>query len=119
MKLVINRDQAAIKGMLGGHKGMQFTLACRLVLSPEETELVERYKLESYPLTWKSFQGSRVPDDTVGSLMRGSSMTLTDVTTLVSNEDTIKNACDELPRLFEVVRTFGGDEVVEYPRTRV
>jgi hypothetical protein len=38
------------------------------------------------------------------------------VTTLVSNEEVIKEACDGLPTLFEVVRTFGGEEVVEYPR---
>jgi hypothetical protein len=116
MKLVINRDQAAIKGMLGGHKGMQFTLAYRLVLSEEEAQLVEQYKLHEYPLTWRTMQGTRIPASTVGSLMSGNSETLTDVTALVGNEEAIKGACDQLPQLFEIVRTFGGGEVIEYPR---
>lgn len=116
VQLVIKRDQAAIKGMLGGHKGMQFTLAYQLFLTPEESELVEQYKLGDYPVTWKTMQGTRVPGDTIGSMLRGSSETLTDVTTLVGNENTIKDACDSLPTLFEIVRTFGGQEVVEYPR---
>jgi hypothetical protein len=117
LKLVIKRNQEAMKGMLGGNKGVQFTLSCRLDLTPEETQLVERYKLEHYPLTWTNSQNGRVPGDTIGSLVRGSAETLTDVTTLVGNENTIKNACDALPELFEVVRTFGGEEVVEYPRS--
>jgi hypothetical protein len=49
-------------------------------------------------------------------MMVGRSQTLTDVTTLIGNEETVKNACDALPQLFEVVRTFGGNEVIEYPR---
>ena len=116
MKLVIQRNQAAIKGMLGGHKGMQFTLACRLVLTPDEAELVEQYKLAEYPVTWRTFEGTQIPGETLASLVSGSTQTLTDVTTLVANEKVIKEACDSLPVLFEVVRTFGGEETIEYPR---
>lgn len=116
MKLVIRRSQADVKGILGGHKGVNFTLGYRLDFTPEETELVRRYNLESYPLTWTSLQGTRVPDDTIGRLVQGRSQTLTDVTTLVQNEEIVKNACDQLPTLLDVVRSFGGEEVVEYPR---
>jgi hypothetical protein len=28
----------------------------------------------------------------------------------------VKNACDHLPVLFEIARTFGGEEVIDYPR---
>jgi hypothetical protein len=31
----------------------------------------------------------------------------------------VKDACDALPDLFMVVRTFGGDEVIDYPRPQV
>jgi hypothetical protein len=116
MRLVISRNQQAMKGMLGGHKGVQFTLAYRLELTSEETELVRTYKLEEYPLTFRSFQGQQAADDTVANMVGGRSQTLTDVTTLIRNETIIKDACDQLPQLFDVVRTFGGDEVVEYPR---
>lgn len=104
------------QGMLGGHKGVSFTLAYRLVLTPEETELVARYKLGEYPVTWRSLQGQRTPDDTIQNMTAGRSQTLSDVTTLLNNENIVKDACDSLPTLFEVVRTFGGDETIDYPR---
>ena len=116
MKLIINRSQQAVKGMLGGHKGMSFTLSYRLQLTPDEQELVNDYKLMDYPLTWTSVRGERMPDDTVGRLVGGRSQTLGDVKTLLQNEEIVKAACDELTTLFDVVRTFGGDEVIEYPR---
>lgn len=34
----------------------------------------------------------------------------------MKNESIVKDACDSLPTLFEVVRTFGGEEVIDYPR---
>lgn len=117
MKLIINRSQTEKKGMLGGHKGVAFTLRYRLELTPDEQALVEKYKLEYYPLTWKATpSGERQPDDTIASLTLGSAQTLTDVTTLLNNEEIVKKACDSLPPLFEVARSFGGDEVIEYPR---
>lgn len=118
MELHVRRDQQAVKGMLGGDKGVSFTLSYQLVLSDEEAKLVEKYKLSNYPLTWRSVQGTRVSDDTIASMVRGVSTTLQDVTTLVKNEDVVKDACDVLPVLFDVVRTFGGSEVIKYPRSR-
>ena len=117
MKLVVNRSQAAVKGMLGGHKGVTFTLNYRLELSPDETGLVDEYKLHDYPLTWNTMDGRRIPDDTISGMVLGRSQTLSDVTTLIRNEEIVKNACDSLPPLFTVVRSFGGDEVIEYPRS--
>ncbi len=118
MKLVIQRRQQAKKGMLGGHKGVEFTLDYRLVLTEEEASLVQEYKLDGYPLTWNTVEGSRFPDDTIGRMVDGRSESLSDVTTLVNNEDVVKDACDQLPILFEVVRSFGGEEVISYPRVK-
>lgn len=117
MRLTISRSQVARKGMLGGNKGVEFTLSCRLELTPEEAGLVAEYKLEAYPLTWRNINGARVPDDTISGLVAGRSQTLTDVETLLGNEEIVKNACDALPPLFEVVRSFGGNEIIEYPRS--
>lgn len=102
--------------MLGGHKGVSFTLTYRLVLTPEEMALVQRYKLEEHALTWRTIQGERMPDDTIANMVAGRTQTLSDVTTLIRNEDIVKDACDNLPVLFEIVRTFGGEEVIDYPR---
>jgi hypothetical protein len=116
MKLVIKRSQQDVKGMLGGHKGVSFTLSYRLVLTPEEEALVAKYKLEGHPLTWTTSQGVKSPDDTIANMVVGRTQTVSNVTTLVRNENIVKDACDSLPVLFEVVRTFGGEEVIEYPR---
>jgi hypothetical protein len=116
VRLIINRRQQDVKGMLGGHKGVNFTLSYRLELTPEEAELVERYKLSDYPVTWKTAQGQQMPDDTIANMIVGRSQTIADVTTLLKNESVVKSACDSLPPLFEVVRTFGGDEIIDYPR---
>jgi hypothetical protein len=116
MKLVIKRSQQDVKGMLGGHKGVSFTLSYRLVLTPEEEALVAKYKLEGHPLTWTTNQGVKIPDDTIANMVVGRTQTVSNVTTLVRNENIVKDACDSLPVLFEVVRTFGGEEVIEYPR---
>jgi len=32
------------------------------------------------------------------------------------NEEIVKSSCDALPHLFNVVTTFGGKEVIDYPR---
>jgi hypothetical protein len=118
VKLIINRSQTDKKGMLGGHKGVDFTLRYRLELTDEERALVDKYKLHFYPLTWGTTStGERRPNDTISSMIEGRSQTLTDVTTLIGNEEVIKNACDQLPPLFAIARSFGGDEVIEYPRT--
>ncbi len=117
MKLVINRRQQDVKGMLGGHKGVEFTLSYRLELTAEEAELVRRYKLEEYPLTWRTVQGTQLPDDTIGNMVQGRTQTVRDVTTLLRNEDIVKDACDDLVPLFSVVNSFGGNEVIQYPRT--
>ena len=117
MRLVITRSQQDMKSMFGGHKGVSFTLGYRLELTYDEAELVTRYKLGEYPLTWSTVSGTRVPDDTIQNMVQGRSQTVSDVTTLLSNEGVIKDACDQLPTLFEVCRSFGGSEVVEYPRS--
>ncbi len=116
MNLAIQRSQQDIKGMLGGHKGVSFTHSYRLLLTSEEQELVQRYKLEDYPVTWHTIQGTQMPNDTIGNMVTGQTRTLSDVTTLIQNENVVKDVGDDFSVLFEVVRTFGGEEVVEYPR---
>lgn len=116
MRLVINRSQQDVKGLMGGHRGVSFTLSYQLQLTSEETALVQRYKLENYPVTWSNTPQGRIPDDTIGNMVAGRSQTVTDVTTLLRNEEIVKSACDDLVNLFEVVKSFGGEEVIDYPR---
>jgi len=113
MKLRIRRDQAAKKGLLGGHKGMRFSLSCRVEISPEEDELIRKYKVHEYPLTWRETDRGNVPGLTVQDLTTGYNVELDDVGTLLSNEEVIKEACNDFKNLLTVMSTFGGEEVIE------
>ena len=42
-------------------------------------------------------------------------MTVENVEVLLGNEDIVKRALDQIPLLLGVLRSFGGDEVIEYP----
>lgn len=115
MKLMITRDQKAQTGLLGGHKGMAFVLKCRIELTPEEQELVTKYKCETHPITYtKNADGHDVPKDTVASLLRGSIESMANVGVLLHNEGAVKDGCAKFKILLDVMETFGGEEVVEF-----
>jgi hypothetical protein len=113
MKLIIRRNQQAQKGVFGGHKGMSFILSCRIELTSEERSLVEKYKAENYPLTFVTRDGHQIPSITVSTLLGGISEEVRDISILLSNEETIKSACQNFKQLLTVMATFGGEEVVE------
>ena len=50
MQLTITRNQADIKGLFGGHKGVSFSLSGQCSVSADEKALIERYKVGSYEL---------------------------------------------------------------------
>ncbi len=114
MKLIIRRDQKARTGLLGGHKGMTFLLTTRVELTPEEQELVARYKAQYHPLTFVTHDGTQIPKDTVATLMNGTSEEVDDITVLLNNEEVIKNGCSDFKMLLDVMATFGGEEVIEF-----
>lgn len=114
MKLHIWRNQKQQTGLFGGHKGMVFTLGCRVDLSPEETQLITRYKAEEHPLlTRTDSTGNQIPTLTVRQLMQGVGHEVKDVTELLREERLTKEACQNFKTLLEVMNTFGGEEVIE------
>lgn len=113
MKLTIRRDQSAKKGLFGGHKGMNFSLFCQVEISQEENELIEKYKVQEYVLTWREYEGNQVPGLTVQDLVRGSTAEIGDVATLLNHEEAIKGACQNFKTLLMVMTSFGGEEVIE------
>jgi hypothetical protein len=114
MKLTIKRDQSAIKGLFGGHKGMTFTLYCKVEISPEEQELINRYKVHDHVLTWwNDDKGQKVPGITVRSLVYGYTREVGDVATLLVDEGEIKEACKSFKNLLLIMASFGGEEVIE------
>lgn len=112
MRLIIHRSQADVKGMLGGHKGVSFTLSTRLEFTNEEQNLLEHYKMWSYSL----FTRGQLPV-TIRQLEQGDTQSLANVEILLDNEEIVKRALDQVPPLLSVLRSFGGDEVIEYPRS--
>ncbi len=115
MKLFIKRDQKAQTGLLGGHKGILFQLSYRLELTPQEKDLVSRYKAESFVLcTYTNSDGTKAPDLTVNKIMNGGTDDAKDIDILLSNEKAIKDACASFKVLLEVMETFGGEEVIDY-----
>ena len=113
MKLTVKRDQAAKTGLFGGHKGMKFSLYCRVEISPEEQELIDKYKVGDHVLTWREYEGRQVPEITVQDLVGGKTTEIDDVGTLLNKEDVIKGACHGFKNLLLVMASFGGEELIE------
>lgn len=111
MELVIRRTQADVKGVFGGHKGVSFNLYYRLVLTPEETALTQKYRLDTHVL---SKSGAGLPE-TVADVISGVTQSIQSVDILLSNEATAKRACDAFYKLILVAQSFGGEEVVKFP----
>lgn len=116
MRLIINRRQDDVTGLFGGHRGVNFILSYRLELTDAEAELVRRYRLENHPVTYRLVGSAATSDDTIATMMSGREHELPDVVTLIEKENAVKNACDSLPALFVMCASFGGDEIIEYPR---
>jgi len=117
MKLIIRRNQADVKGFFGGHKGVRFSLYAQVQISDEEKALINRYKVGDYILAEYelSFGRDKVYRFTwsVDDLIRGKSVETDDIGTLLKLEESVKRGCVSLKTLLEVMKTFGGEEVID------
>jgi len=104
MKLVIKRDQD--KGFMGG---MKFILDAKVVLTPEESELIQKYKAHKEILYTKEARPCTISD-----MVNGVRDKTKDVTVLLNNEEVYKEACEHLKTLLDVMASFGGEQVIEY-----
>ena len=117
MRLTIRRNQADVKGLFGGHKGVRFSLFGRAQVTDAEMALIERYKVGEYSLADYEL---RLHKDTVlpfhvsvNDLMNGKSVETDSISTLLELETRLKEGCMVLKNLLQVMATFGGEEVVE------
>jgi len=104
MKLIIKRDQD--KGFLGG---ISFVLEARVVLPPEEEDLVKKYKAHKEVLYTEG--DIRY---TINDLLNGTRDKCKDITILLNNEQVYKDACNHFKTLLEVMASFGGKEEIEF-----
>jgi len=98
MKLIIKRDQD--KGFMGG---MKFIVSFRVELTPEESELIKKYKAHKEALTYREKGGVEIPGLKIGDLVNGVSYKAKDITTLLNNEEVIKEACQSFKDYLEVM----------------
>lgn len=113
MKLLIRRGQVEKKGVFGSYKGMSFNLFCKVQISPEEQHLIDKYKVNGHGLTWTDTDKGPVPVLTVQKLTKGHTSSVDDIAALLSEEETIKNACKKFKELLMRMASFGGEETIE------
>jgi len=110
MKLIIKKNQADKKGLFGGNKGVNFSLTTKVILTPEEQELIRKYKVENEVLI-STESGERT---TIQDMVNGKSITTQDIGTLQNNEDVAINVCKKFKNYLNVLRSFGGDYILDF-----
>ncbi|MDY0077221.1 MAG: hypothetical protein RBR87_08080 [Bacteroidales bacterium] len=112
MKLVIERSQD--KGFMGG---ANFILQVRTELTPEEMDIVREYKAQKEQLLTKtvSVLGQKLNlNITIGSLIAGQKFKCKDIGEIMTYEAEVKEACGMFKNYIEVMKSFGGSEVIEF-----
>lgn len=115
MKLYITRGQA--KGVFGKVK---FSLKARVELNNEEAALVKKYKAQDEILLEKELKIPFLKKKyvlllKVGSFIMGEEFKCKDIADILQYEENIKEACKIFKNYIEVMKSFGGEEVIEYP----
>jgi len=94
MKLLVKRNQKAEKGLFGGEKGMKFLLNCRVELTPEENELIKKYKADGEMLALIKIEGD--PKQTgillINHLIAGKTYECKDVVGLLEIEEKMNHS---------------------------
>jgi len=108
------KDQA--KKLMGG---VSFELQARVELSSEEGELVRKYKADKEILMKKEvkipFTGrALILNITIGSLLAGQMFKCNDIGEILEYEKNVKESCEAFKNYIEVMKNFGGEEVIEY-----
>ena len=114
MKLYLTKDQA--KGLLGGTK---FELSAKVELTNDESSLVSKYKADKEVLLQKQIKipftdKAVILDINIGGLVNGQSFKCKDIADVLEYEKNIKEACENFKNYIEVMRHFGGKDVIEY-----
>lgn len=113
MKLIITREQS--KALLGGAK---FELHAKVELTPEEEELVKKYKAHKETLLQKKlvipFTSEVIEINyKIGDLIDGHTTKLKNIVDIIETETTIREAVQNFKNVLDAMRTFGGRDVIE------
>ena len=113
MQLHLSRGQAT--KLFGG---VRFELHARATITAEEAELIKRYKVEDEVLKNKEI---KIPFTdrvllikvTIGSLISGQTFKCNDIREIIDCEEELKSSCVTLRKMVEIMKRFGGEEVIE------
>ena len=119
MQLYIARGQA--QEMLGN---VGFILRVKVKLSHEEEKLVSTYNAYKEVLLQKEI---KIPFTTkvfmlkigIGDLIAGQNFKCKDIADILEYEKNVKEACKSFLSYLEVMKTFGGEEVIEYTWNKI
>lgn len=109
MKLIIKREQN--KALLGG---MSFILKARVELTPEESDLIKKYKAHKQVLLSGQTRFGGAVDWRIENLTSGVAQKCKDVGEVINTEELLKEACGTFKTFLEVMASFGGEEVIEF-----
>ena len=113
MQLQITRDQS--KALMGGVK---FELQVKAVLTPEESELVKKYKVQKEVLVKKSFpipftQDTFEIEYKIEDFTDGFTRKCKSIGEILETETVVKEACQAFKHQLDAMKGFGGREVIE------
>ena len=118
MRLMISRSQAEQTDRKGRSEGVLFQFGCRLVLEQSEREIVEKYRLSSYPLAFLPMTEIRdlsqddmqmTPDRLIN---QGWSFQTRFASDAHHAEEIIKQGCSDFKGVMKMLVSYGGDEEI-------
>jgi hypothetical protein len=116
MKLRIQKDQSDLKGIFGGHKGVNFTLQARCEITQQEQQNVERYKVGPFIIAKLNIQynGQRIEHKvSVSEILKGAAYNTSDLSELLSLEEQLVAGCQKLKTYLALMETFGGESLID------
>ena len=97
--------------------GVNFQLEAKVDLTQEESDLVKSYRADKEVLLQSevSIFGKVLEFDLkIEDLVKGRNFKCKDIGDILATEVNVKEACQNFKNYIEVMKTFGGREVIEY-----
>jgi len=114
MQLKLSKSQKS--GVMGGGK---LTLMAKVVTTPDEAEVINKFKMHKEIIWQKNPRDSIAPGFlgvktmTVGSLINGETYTCKDIGQMIEMEEFIKTVATNLKGYVEAAKGFGGDVTID------
>lgn len=110
MRLIISKNQADKKGFFGNNKGVNFSLSYKVELTPEELELIKKYKVEKEVL----MTTENGDETTIQDMIDGKHLTTQLIDVLQNNENVAIDVCRKFKDYLNTLKSFGGDYILDF-----